>query len=111
MTSKQIHLSEYLYELPEERIAKFPLPVRSDSKLLVYKQNIGHSKFTDLLTHIPEGSHLIFNNTQVLPARIRMTKDSGAKIEIFLTEPVAPHSDFRTAVAAVHARTHAATAF
>ena len=98
MKTGQIQLKDYIYDLPDERIAKHPLPERTDSKLLVYKNGIEHSKFADLADHIPNGSHLVFNNTQVLPARIRMTKDSGARIEIFITEPISPHSDFQLAI-------------
>lgn len=86
--ASQIDLNKYQYELPEERIAKFPLEKRDHSQLLVYqKGNIQHQHFYDIKSHLPENSSLIFNNTKVIPARIHFQKQSGAKIEIFFAFP------------------------
>ena len=86
-----LKLDDFLYDLPEDRIAKHPPKNREDSKLLLYnKGNISHQSFKDIVTAIPVDSLLVFNNTKVIPARIILHKDSGARIEIFLLEPVQP---------------------
>lgn len=86
-----INLADYIYDLPEDRIAKYPLEKRDLSKLLYYqKGSIHHKGFKDIVDLIPEGSTLAFNNTKVIPARMIFYKDTGAQIEIFLLKPVAP---------------------
>ncbi|MEP5613977.1 MAG: S-adenosylmethionine:tRNA ribosyltransferase-isomerase [Cyclobacteriaceae bacterium] len=86
-----LKLDDFLYELPEEKIAKHPLQDRADSKLLHYDQGeISHHTFDSIVDLIPQGSLLMFNNTRVIPARVIMHKDTGAKIEIFLLEPLLP---------------------
>lgn len=88
-----ILLQEYLYVLPEKKIASYPLPDRSDSKLLLYKAgSIGHDSFSSLPGHLPGSSWLLFNNTRVIQARMKFKKPSGASIEIFCLEPVLPAS-------------------
>ena len=68
---KHIHISEYNYPLPDERIAKFPLPVRDQSKLLVYRHGeVTEDTFTSLPEYLPKGSLMIFNNTKVIQARL-----------------------------------------
>ena len=77
--------------LPEDRIAKFPLEKRSDSKLLHYEDGrINHTIFKELPNLIPKNSLMVFNNTKVIPARLVFQKDSGSKIEIFLLKPYQP---------------------
>lgn len=94
---KQIKISEFTYELPEERIAKYPLRERDQSKLLVWdKGQISESIFEACTQYIPEGAHLIFNNTRVIHARLFFHKETGAKIEIFCLEPVSP-ADYQLA--------------
>jgi S-adenosylmethionine:tRNA ribosyltransferase-isomerase len=86
-----INIKDYTYQLSEERIAKFPLAQRDDSKLLIYKEGrIEHQVFKNLAEHLPEGALLVFNNTKVIPARLIFTKDTGATIEIFLLSPTQP---------------------
>ncbi|WP_344397525.1 S-adenosylmethionine:tRNA ribosyltransferase-isomerase, partial [Streptomyces asiaticus] len=86
-----IKLSDYTYELPDERIAKFPLSERDQSKLQVYNQGeITHTQFYQIADYLPEGSLLVFNNTKVIPARIHFQKPTGATIQIFLLHPIAP---------------------
>lgn len=97
---RYIDISEYTYELPEERIAKFPLPCRDDSKLLVYRGGeISENVFHNLRGELPEGSMLVFNNTKVIRARLIFFKDTGARIEIFCLEPYAP-ADYERAFSA-----------
>ena len=96
----KIKISRFDYPLPEERIAKFPLERREDSRLLVYKNEaISESVFNNIGTVLPPGSLLVFNNTRVVRARIVMHKPSGARIEIFCLEPLDP-ADYERAFAA-----------
>jgi S-adenosylmethionine:tRNA ribosyltransferase-isomerase len=90
MNIPHISIKEYTYTLPEEKIAKFPLNNRSDSKLLVFNKSIVEKKFTDLPELLPTNSLLVFNNTKVIQARIPFQKETGAKIEIFCLEPYEP---------------------
>jgi S-adenosylmethionine:tRNA ribosyltransferase-isomerase len=86
-----IKLTDYTYDLPDDRIAKFPLSQRDESKLQVYQQGkITHTQFKDIARFLPENSLLVFNNTKVIPARIHFQKVSGAHIQLFLLHPVAP---------------------
>ncbi len=88
-----IKLSDYTYDLPDERIAKFPLSKRDESKLLVYQQGeITHSVFKNITDYLPKNSLLVFNNTKVIPARIHFQKTTGAIIQLFLLHPIAPTS-------------------
>ena len=90
--TKHIHISDYNYPLPEERIAKFPLPVRDQSKLLVYRNgSISETRFTSLPDYIEPGMLMIFNNTKVIQARLHFRKETGALIEIFCLEPIQPN--------------------
>ena len=88
----KIKIADYTYNLPEERIAKYPLAQRDDSKLLIFKDgSIQESKFSNLSEILPHGSLMVFNNTKVVPARLLFKKPSGALIEIFCLEPVEPN--------------------
>ena len=94
MDTKHIQIRDYDYPLPDERIAKFPLPERDSSKLLVYESgNISETVFRSLPALLPEGSLMVFNNTRVIQARLHFRKgetQDGALIEIFLLEPADP---------------------
>ncbi|UII30558.1 S-adenosylmethionine:tRNA ribosyltransferase-isomerase [Fulvivirga ulvae] len=97
MTEKElppISLNDYKYDLPDERIAKFPLKERMNSKLLVYNSDkIEHAVFRSLSDYIPEDTALFFNDTRVIPARLHFRKETGAHIEVFLLEPLQPTRD------------------
>ena len=87
--SDDLLLSQFQYNLPDNRIARFPLPQRDASKLLVYKNGlIAHDRFTSLPNWLPSTSFLVFNNTKVIPARLHFTKPTGAVIELFLLNPM-----------------------
>jgi S-adenosylmethionine:tRNA ribosyltransferase-isomerase len=91
VNTKDIHISNYNYELPDERIAKFPKEERDHSKLLIYnKGQVGEDIFYNLPEHLPQGALMVFNNTKVIQARLHFRKDTGALIEIFLLEPAQP---------------------
>lgn len=89
---QDIHISDYNYNLPEDKIAKHPLSKRDDSKLLIYKDKaITDTSFTELTTYLPNNSLVIFNNTKVIQARLHFEKTTGAKIEIFCLDPYSPN--------------------
>ena len=100
---KHIHISDYNYPLPDERIAKFPIAQRDHSKLLIYnKGEVGEDTFYHLPNYLPKGALMVFNNTKVIQARMHFRKrlmdegggwKDGALIEIFLLEPAEP-SDY-----------------
>lgn len=94
MDTKHIQIKDFNYDLPDERIAKFPVAERDHSKLLVYNKGvITEDRFFNLANYLPAGALMIYNNTRVIQARIHFRKDTGALIEVFLLEPVQP-SDY-----------------
>ena len=96
---RHIDISRFDYDLPDERIAKFPLAERSASKLLVWRGGeIAEKRFADIGDVLPAGELLVFNNTKVIRARIIMHKPSGARIEVFCLEPHDP-ADYERAFA------------
>lgn len=94
MTPRTIQISNYDYPLPEERIARYPLSRRDQSKLLVWRPegegSIEEHRFDELPTLIPAGSMIVFNNTKVIQARLHFHKPTGGIIEVFCLEPEAP---------------------
>lgn len=87
-----IHINNYNYDLPDSRIAKYPLERRDQSKLLIYRPGqISDAVFFSLPDFIPSDSLMIFNNTKVIQARMYFRKVTGAQIEIFCLEPHLPH--------------------
>lgn len=88
---KNIRIEDYDYVLPEDRIAKFPLDQRDQSKLLLYKNGAAtHTVFQNLPEQLPEGALLVFNNTKVIHARLHFFLQNETKIEILCLEPLAP---------------------
>ncbi|MEO9967686.1 MAG: S-adenosylmethionine:tRNA ribosyltransferase-isomerase [Reichenbachiella sp.] len=101
MMSDSTSLEKYLYDLPPERIAKHPLSNREDSKLLYYQNGkTQHRSFREVADLVPADSLLFLNNTKVIAARLFFHKDTGAQIEVFLTEPILPHPEFQKALKA-----------
>lgn len=95
---ENIRIEGYNYNLHEERIAKFPLEKREQSKLLfLHKNQISEKKFSEIPDLLPENSFLVFNETKVIQARLLFRKSTGAMIEIFCLEPVVPSGDFQIA--------------
>ncbi|MBQ6776959.1 MAG: S-adenosylmethionine:tRNA ribosyltransferase-isomerase [Paludibacteraceae bacterium] len=91
-------IDEYNYPLPDERIAKYPLPQRDHSKLLVYRNGqVSEDLFYRVGEYLPHDALLIYNNTRVIQARLVFHKPSGARIEIFCLEPLQPH-DYQLAL-------------
>ena len=94
---RHIHISDYQYDLPDERIAKFPVARRDQSKLLIYNKGVvGEDVFFHLPDYLPKGALMVFNNTKVIQARMHFRKTdangehTGALIEVFLLEPAEP---------------------
>jgi S-adenosylmethionine:tRNA ribosyltransferase-isomerase len=91
MEIPSIDLKEYEYTLPEDRIAKFPLEKRDSSQLLEYRKGtIQHHHFFNLPDLLDADSLLVYNNTKVIPARLIFQRQTGARIEVFLLQPLAP---------------------
>lgn len=88
----EIHIEDYNYNLPDEKIAKYPLECRDGSKLLKYQNAaVEEYRFTDLPSLLPEGALMVFNDTKVVPARLHFQRSTGAHIEICCLEPVRPN--------------------
>lgn len=93
-----INIDKYVYDLPPDRIAEFPMEDRDRSKLLVYRDgNVSGRVFSDLPSLLPEGALLMVNETKVIQARLLFRKETGSLIEIFCLEPVFPSRDFQIA--------------
>lgn len=99
---RNIEIKSYDYNLPDERIAKYPLAERDQSKLLIYRDGeIQQRQFFNLPEEIPSGSLIVFNNTRVIQARLHFHKETGALIEVFCLEPEAPR-DYQQNFASEH---------
>lgn len=98
-TPRTIRISDFTYNLPDDRIARYPLPERDASKLLIYNNGkIADDSYRHVASHLPNDALLVFNNTKVIEARIRFTKPSGGTIEVFLLEPVTNGQAFEQAL-------------
>jgi S-adenosylmethionine:tRNA ribosyltransferase-isomerase len=88
---KNISINDFTYLLPDERIAKYPLEKRDESKLLVYQNEvISDFKFNQISSILDENALLISNETKVIAARLLFQTSSGANIEVFCLEPYSP---------------------
>ncbi len=88
MKREQLNSKDFHYNLPDDRIAKYPLADRNQSKLLVYKGGeIQEDRFSGLENHLPANSMLVFNDTKVLAARLYFKKSTGSTIQVFCLEP------------------------
>ncbi len=99
MHPRQLFIKDFTYTLPNDRIAHYPLTDRSSAKLLVYSKGLlNTSSYSQLPEHLPANTHLVFNNSRVVEARMIFYKPSGGKIEIFALEPVANDIDITQAM-------------
>ncbi len=90
-TIGQINIEDYYYDLPEDKIAQFPVKDRDGSNLLIYNKGIiSKDIFRNIAEYLPTNSLLVFNNTKVISARLLFRKVSGASIEILCLEPLTP---------------------
>jgi S-adenosylmethionine:tRNA ribosyltransferase-isomerase len=96
---KNLAIQDFQYELPDERIAKYPLAQRDQSKLLFFDNGrIADHQFSEISNILPNGSLLVFNDTKVVQARLYFTRSTGSVIEIFCLEPLAPTSEIQQAM-------------
>ena len=92
MVNKPLYIADYNYPLPDERIAKYPLKERDHSKLLVYRDGqVSEDRFYNVGDYILPNALLVYNNTRVIQARLEFFKSTGARVEVFCLEPLAPH--------------------
>ncbi len=99
MNPRHISIAAFTYDLPDEKIARYPLEKRDASKLLVYKSGaISSSNYSNLADHLPNDAFLIFNNTKVVEARLLFKKPTGGIVEIFCLEPHDQYSDITSAM-------------
>jgi len=99
MSPKHLRIEDFDYDLPDEKIAKHPLEIRDESKLLVYDNgDINETVYSNLAACLPENAFIIFNNTKVVEARLLFKKFTGTTIEIFCLEPADAYADITTAM-------------
>jgi len=99
MIPPNIIIDDYNYPLPEERIAKFPLPQRDQARLLLYKHGkISHQQFFNINSLLPDDALIFFNDTKVIPARLIFKKETGASIEVFFLNPYPANLDLQLEV-------------
>lgn len=99
MLPQNLSIKDFNYNLPDDKIAKFPLQKRDESRLLIHTSNtISEDKFFNLDEYLPAGSLTVFNNTKVVEARLLFKKLSGTIIEIFCLEPSDDYADITTAM-------------
>lgn len=97
MHPKNISITDFTYDLPNERIATYPKHPRDSSKLLVYNNGtISHDVYSKMSDHLPKDAVLVFNNTRVINSRIHFRRETGALIELFLLEPQGEQIDYAT---------------
>lgn len=97
--AKNIQIQDYTYHLPEEKIARYPLAQRDQSRLLVYKKGIiSENVYVNIGVELPENTVLVFNNTKVVAARLFFQKSTGTFIEIFCLEPAESYADISSAM-------------
>jgi S-adenosylmethionine:tRNA ribosyltransferase-isomerase len=89
MAVQDIRIEDYTYDLPDERIAKYPLTERDASKLLVYQRGeVKTDVYRNVGQHLQDNALILFNNTKVIPARLILHKNTGGAVEIFCLEPL-----------------------
>lgn len=99
LKAQKFQIKNFTYDLPENRIAKYPLDERDLSKLLVYKNGkISEDIYRNLDKYIFEKSIFVFNNTKVIQARLHFSNSTGGKIEIFCLEPSEENHEPSTAM-------------
>ena len=99
MEPQKLSINDFTYDLADDRIAKYPLANRDDSKLLIYDNGlITESNYCNISKEIPSKSLMVFNNTKVVEARLLFTKETGSTIEIFCLEPSEIYPDITNAM-------------
>lgn len=99
MHPKDLSIKEFTYDLPDDRVAKYPLEERDASKLLVYRKgDVEEDTYRNIATHIPADTLMVFNQTKVVQARLLFRKETGGVIEVFCLEPHEQYADVQTAM-------------
>ena len=99
MHPRYLTIQDFTYDLPESRIAQYPLAKRDDSKLLIYRSgNISEDIYKNISEYLPGQSLLVFNDTKVIEARLKFKKPSGGIIEIFCLSPHSQYADITSAM-------------
>jgi S-adenosylmethionine:tRNA ribosyltransferase-isomerase len=99
--SSGLNMEHYFYELPQERIAEYPVPQRDLSRLLVMRGDRPEEDiFRNLPAYLPDGGMMVFNDTRVIRARLVFRKATGARIEVFCLEPMEPSAEISLAFGA-----------
>lgn len=94
-----LRIDQFTYVLPDDRIARYPLAKRSDSKLLLYRKGqLIDSRIGDIASAIPGNAVLIFNNTKVVEARLSFSKEGGSAVEVFCLQPAVNMGDITQAM-------------
>ena len=97
---RNLRIADFTYNLPDARIARYPLPERDSAKLLIYRNSrIEEDNFRHLARHLPEATTLVLNTAKVVRARLLFRKPTGGVIEIFCLEPHQQYADISTAMA------------
>ena len=99
MLTPNLSIKDFIYYLPEEKIAKYPLAGRDESKLLRYRKGeINENAFSNLAEYLQQNSLLVFNDTKVIEARLIFIKTTGTSIELFCLEPDSNYTDITSAM-------------
>lgn len=99
MHPKHLHIKDFTYPLPDDRIAQYPLAERDLSKLLIYRNcQITEDTYNHIASHLPEQTLLVFNNTRVIQARLLFKNATGATIEVFCLQPAEEKTEMATAM-------------
>ncbi|WP_118976488.1 S-adenosylmethionine:tRNA ribosyltransferase-isomerase [Taibaiella koreensis] len=99
MHPSRLQIKDFTYELPEDRIARYPLPQRDQSRLLVFRDGqLSESRYRDIAQQLPAGTLLIFNQTKVIYARLLFQKPTGGRIEVFCLEPDERYAEVQQAM-------------
>ncbi|MGC4059062.1 MAG: S-adenosylmethionine:tRNA ribosyltransferase-isomerase [Chitinophagaceae bacterium] len=99
MHPKALRIEDFTYDLPEDRIAQFPLEDRDASRLLVYRNGaLSEDIYRNIVAYIEPGTMVVFNQTRVVHVRLLFYKESGARIEVFCLEPDSRYADIYTAL-------------
>lgn len=99
MHPSRLHIKDFTYELPDERIARYPLPQRDQSRLLIYRdRQLTETRYSNIAGELPQGALLVFNQTKVIYARLLFRKPTGGRIEVFCLEPDERYTEVQQAM-------------
>lgn len=85
-------MTDFLFDLPTDRIAQYPRSVRSHSRLMLVDpiaDTLAEDRFDSLVKYLHPEDLLVFNDSKVIPARLLLRKQTGGKVELFLERVLA----------------------